>query len=193
MSAPYLLTTALPAGEWILRNINLLALQDLVDLINLMAYDFSGPWIEKTAHQSQLLTPAQPHNEAAQLSCQAAVAYVLGEGVYPTKLLLGIPLYGRSFLNTDNIDQPVSDCGGESGCFDYCDLPRPGATVYHDDAVGAAYCAGGDGGFVTYDTPQVVEKKANTWPKKYENCRHSGFIFLGQVSAYFSPYHAIAL
>jgi len=136
------------------------ALQDLVDLINVMAYDFSGPWTERTAHQSQLLTPSHPHTKAAQLSCQAAVTYLLRKGVCPKKVLLGIPIYGRSFLKADSINQPYSDCGGESGCFDYCDLPRPGSTVHHDDAVGAAYCTGGDGGFVTYDTPQIVQRKA---------------------------------
>lgn len=125
-----------------------------------MCYDFSGPWVNRTGHQSQLYTPRHPHNEAAYISCQSAVTYILSRGVNPKKILLGVPVYGRSFLGSDNINQPYSGVGGEDGTFDYCDLPRPGAKEYHDDAVGAAYCTGGDGGFVTYDTPRTVEQKA---------------------------------
>jgi chitinase len=143
-----------------------------------MAYDFSGPWVERTAHQSQLFTPAQPHNISAQLSCQAAIEYVLEQGVRPNKVLLGVPLYGRSFLDSDNIDQSFSDCGGESGCFDYCDLPRPGATVHHDNEVCADYCSGGDGGFVTYDTPHTVKQKA-----KFVSDTGLGGLFYWQITA----------
>jgi len=159
-SPRYTLTTALPAGEWALKNINLSAAQVYLDLINVMAYDFSGPWVNLTGHQAQLYTPSSPHNEAARISCQSAAHYMLSQGVDPKKILLGIPAYGRSFLGCNDINQPYSGRGGEDGTFDYCDLPRPGAKEYHDDAIGAAYCCGGDGGFVTYDTPRTVQQKA---------------------------------
>jgi len=159
-SPRYTLTTALPAGEWALKNINLSAAQEYLDLINLMAYDFSGPWVNLTGHQAQLYTPSCPHSEAARISCQSAVNYMLSQGVNPKKILLGIPAYGRSFLGCNDINQQYSGRGGEDGAFDYCDLPRPGAKEYHDDAIGAAYCCGGDGGFITYDTPRTVQQKA---------------------------------
>ncbi|KAL1988073.1 hypothetical protein VTN96DRAFT_1104 [Rasamsonia emersonii] len=159
-SPRFLLTTALPAGEWALQHIDLASVQQCVDLLMVMCYDFSGPWVNRTGHQSQLFTPRHPHNEAAYISCQSAVTYILSRGVNPKKILLGVPVYGRSFLGSDNINQPYSGLGGEDGAFDYCDLPRPGAKEHHDDAVGAAYCTGGDGGFVTYDTPRTVQQKA---------------------------------
>lgn len=161
MPAPrYVLTTALPAGEWALRNINLSAAQKYLDLINIMAYDFAGPWTNRAGHQAQLYTPSRPHNDAATISCQSSISYLLSQGVTPKKILLGVPVYGRSFLGAEKVGQPYSGVGGEDGVFDYSELPRPGATEHHDDKVGAAYCSGGDGGFVTYDTPRTVQQKA---------------------------------
>jgi len=52
----YLLTAALPAGRWVLQNIDLFKAQDYLDFINLMAYDFTGSWSEKTGHHAQLFS-----------------------------------------------------------------------------------------------------------------------------------------
>lgn len=157
----YTLTSALPAGEWALKHINLTMAQQFVDLFLVMCYDFSGPWLDRTGHQSQLYTPLQPPSEAASISCQSAVTYFLNQNVQSNKLLLGIPVYGRSFTEADNINQPYSGADGADGVFDYSELPRPGAKEMIDESVGAAYCVGGsDGGFVSYDTPRTVEHKA---------------------------------
>lgn len=153
----YVISTCLPAGEWALQHIDLFTAQNYLDLINIMAYDFSGPWTSQTGHQSQLYSPEA---EPSSTSCQAAVSYVLSRGVNPKKILLGVPAYGRSFLGSDNIGQSYTGHGGDDGTFDFCDLPRPGATEHHDEKSGAAYCTGGDGGFVTYDTPGTVQQKA---------------------------------
>ncbi|OJJ47922.1 hypothetical protein ASPZODRAFT_158776 [Penicilliopsis zonata CBS 506.65] len=164
-SPRYVLSICLPAGEWVLRHINLTAAQEYVDLINIMAYDFTGPWTSETGHQSQLYSPITGSGSAGEAaspspSCHSVVSYVLGQGVNPKKLLLGIPTYGRSFLGSTSIGQPYTAPGGEDGTFDYRDLPRPGATEQYDEAAGAAYCTGGDGGFVSYDTPRTVSQKA---------------------------------
>ena len=125
-----------------------------------MTYDFAGPWTDRAGHQSQLLGPKHPHSDAARQSCDDAVRYVTaGAGVPPAKVLMGVPAYGRSFLGAGGPGQAYSGAGGEEGTFLYADLPRPGATEYVDKAVGAAYCCGGDGGFVTYDNPQTVQWK----------------------------------
>ncbi|OJI96321.1 hypothetical protein ASPVEDRAFT_157741 [Aspergillus versicolor CBS 583.65] len=155
-AAQYVLATCLPAGQWALQHIDLKKAQKYVDMINVMGYDFAGPWGAETGHHAQLYS----HTYGSGISCQSAVEYFLGKGVHPKKLLLGIPAYGRSFLGSNNIGQRYVGCGGEDGVFDYSELPRPGAMEYHDNEVAAAFCVGGDGGFVTYDTPQTVEQKA---------------------------------
>jgi chitinase len=86
----------LPAGQWALKNIDLEKAQKYLDFINLMTYDFAGPWEPLSGHHAQLFAPRHPHNEAARTSCEAVVKYVLSEGVPSKKLLMGIPTYGRS-------------------------------------------------------------------------------------------------
>ncbi|PGH07225.1 hypothetical protein AJ79_06329 [Helicocarpus griseus UAMH5409] len=156
-SPTYLLTTALPAGEWALRNINLSWAHHYLDHINLMAYDFSGPWTTHSGHQAQLFTAPPPSIQgqgtsssdascAAAPSCQAGVSYVLAQGVPAKKILLGIPVYGRAFPGASGVGQPYEGVGGEERVFDYRDLPRRGAREMHDDLVVAAYCVDvGDG------------------------------------------------
>ncbi|KAF2013446.1 glycoside hydrolase family 18 protein [Aaosphaeria arxii CBS 175.79] len=156
----YTLTSALPAGEWALQHINLGHAAQYLDLINLMSYDYSGPWVQKTGHQAQLFTPQIPHSPEAAISSHSAVSYMVRQGVPPSKILLGIPAYGRSFTGTQGVGHSFEGQAGEEGTFEYRDLPRPGATEHVDEQVGAAYCVGGDGGFVTYDNPQTVHMKA---------------------------------
>lgn len=178
-SPRYTLTCALPAGEWALKYINLAAAQQYVDLFMIMCYDFSGPWLDRTGHQSQLYTPANPPSSAAAISCQATVAYILGQHVQSNKILLGIPVYGRSFTGANNVNETYSGVDGEDGVFDYSELPRPGAKEVYDPAIGAAYCVGGsDGGFVSYDTPQTVEQKA-----KFVTSTRLGGLFYWHIAA----------
>ncbi|KAF3398911.1 Endochitinase B [Talaromyces pinophilus] len=173
-SPRYTVTCALPAGEWALKYINLAIAQQYVDLFMIMCYDFSGPWLDRTGHQSQLYTPPNPYSAAAAVSCQSAVTYILSQSVQSNKILMGIPVYGRSFVGADNVNEPYSGADGDDGVFDYCDLPRPGAKEVYDESLGAAYCVGGsDGGFVSYDTPQTVEQKA----KFVTNTRLGGLFY----------------
>jgi chitinase len=130
-------------------------------MINLMAYDYSGPWTSKCGHQAQLFTPQIPHSAEAAISCHSAVSYMMRQGVPPHKIVMGVPAYGRSFTGTQGVGHSFSGQAGEEGTFEYRELPRPGATEHVDESIGAAYCIGGDGGFVTYDTPQTVRMKAN--------------------------------
>lgn len=159
-SPRYILTSALPAGEWALSNINLGVVQNYLDHVNLMTYDFSGPWVDLAGHQAQLWSPQNPHCDGASISCHSAVSYMLAQGVPSKKILLGIPAYGRSFLGASLVGQSYNGHAGEEGTFEYQTLPRPGAQEYVDEQVGAAFCVGGDGGFVTYDNPQTVRMKA---------------------------------
>ncbi|KAF1986138.1 glycoside hydrolase family 18 protein [Aulographum hederae CBS 113979] len=156
----YTLTTALPAGQWALQHINLAHAAAYLDLVNLMAYDFSGPWADKCGHQAQLYSPHRPYSDAAATSCHSAVTYLLAHHVPAAKILLGIPAYGRSFLGASNIGQSYSSCGGEDGAFEFRDLPRPGSHEYFDEQLGATYCIGPDGGFVSYDDGRAVAMKA---------------------------------
>lgn len=156
----YLLTTALPVGEWCLKHIDLAKVAEQVDFINLMCYDFAGPWTELSGHQSQLYTPACPHDAFSKRSGHGAVQYFLARGVPSRKIVLGVPVYGRSFLGADCVGQRFSDHTGEGSIHDYRELPLPGAQEFVDKRLGAAGSFGGESGFVSYDTPHTVQIKA---------------------------------
>ena len=156
----FILTSALPAGIWALGNISLSIAHNILDFINLMTYDFSGPWVDTCGHHAQLYSPPVHHSSAAYLSCDSAVTYLRNVGVPLSKIILGIPVYGRSFLGVDTTTNKYTGHGGEEGTFEYRDLPRPGAKEYVDKELGAAFCIGGDGGFVSYDNPTTVAMKA---------------------------------
>lgn len=144
-----------------MKNLNLAAAASYLDFINVMSYDFSGSWVPTAGHHAQLFTPRQPHNDAATISGESAIRYFLQNGVPAYKLILGVPAYGRSFLGCNGIGSTYSGHAGDEGTFEYRDLPRPGAKEYTDRTTGAAYCIGGDGGFVTYDNAETVQMKGN--------------------------------
>ncbi|KAL9030287.1 MAG: hypothetical protein Q9196_001584 [Gyalolechia fulgens] len=155
----YLLTSALPAGTWALQHIDLGKAASHMDYVNIMAYDFAGPWGKMSGYQAQLYTP--PTSPAdMKTSGQSSVHYMRSKGVPARKICLGIPVYGRSFLEVSHIHQRFQSSGGQEGTFEYSQLPRPGTQEQVDHHAGAAFCVGGDGGLVTYDNPETVSLKA---------------------------------
>ncbi|KAI9171812.1 Endochitinase B1 [Paramyrothecium foliicola] len=151
----YILTVALPANKAILQFIDLRATADYVDHVNLMAYDFFGSWSSKTGHHAQLYAMSRDESSVA-----SGVGYVMLQEFPPKKILLGIPVYGRSFLQAAGTGQSFNGGGGKDGTFEYNQLPRPGCKEMVDKRHLAAQCIGGDGGFVTYDNPETVGAKA---------------------------------
>ena len=157
----YLLTAALPANEGVLQNIDLCRTADYLDVINLVAYDFAGPWSHKCGHQAQLYAHGKDETSGA-----LGVQYLLSQNFPCNKILLGIPLFGRSFLNSSGPGHKFKGTAGEDGSFEYNELPRKGAKEQVDKRVVAAQCVGGDGGFVSYDNPDTVKTKASFCKQK---------------------------
>jgi chitinase len=126
-----------------------------------MSYDFTGSWSERAGHHAQLF----PGN-STEPSASAAVEYAISTGFPAAKILLGIPVYGRSFLGASGPGHQYTGHAGDDGTFEYKDLPRNGAEEIINTRVVAAFCVGGDGGFVSYDNPETVKMKANYCKEK---------------------------
>ncbi|KAL8666685.1 MAG: hypothetical protein Q9202_001223 [Teloschistes flavicans] len=155
----YLITSALPCGTWALKFIDLGKAASYMDYINLMAYDFAGPWTKLSGFQAQLYAPPKAPADMS-ISGQSTVQYMISKKVPAKKIVLGIPAYGHSFLGVSLINQTYKGSGGQDGTFEYNQLPRPGTKEQVDRQAVAAYCAGGDGGLVTYDNQETVKMKA---------------------------------
>jgi chitinase len=76
-----------------------------------------------------------------------------------------MPLYGRSFTNTQGLAKSFNGIGEGSwgrGVYDFKDLPMTGAQEYYDEEVGATYSYDeGSGMFVSYDTVAMALKKVD--------------------------------
>lgn len=134
---------------------------DYLDYINIKAYDLYGSWTHKCGHHAQLYAKGKDESSGS-----STVHYLLSRKVPAKKILLGIPIYGRSFLNTTGPGHRFKGTGGEHGVFEYRQLPRKGTREQVDKGLVAAQCVGGDGGFVTYDNPETVKMKATYCKQK---------------------------
>lgn len=152
----YLLTAALPCSNSILANMDVRRAADYLDLLNLMTYDFYGAWASMSGHHAQLYSSGKDNDASGSSS----VSYLVAQGFPAKKILLGIPVFGRSFLGVAGPGHRFRGVGGNNGEFEYNELPRKGTKEQVDKKACAAYCVGGDGGFVSYDNPETVKQKA---------------------------------
>ncbi|EKM54475.1 glycoside hydrolase family 18 protein [Phanerochaete carnosa HHB-10118-sp] len=130
----FLLTIAAPCGPDKYRKLFVREMDAVLDFWNLMAYDFSGSWDSIANHQANLF--------GGPLSASEAIGWYIAQGVARDKLVMGIPVYGRSFANTDGPGAPFQGIGQgswEAGVYDYRALPLPGSYVLQDDQAVASW------------------------------------------------------
>jgi len=130
----FLLTIAAPCGPENYQKLHVREMVPLLDFWNLMAYDFSGSWDKVANHQANIF--------GAPISASQAVQWYISQGVPCHKIILGVPLYGRSFLNTDGPGTPFSGLGQgswESGVYDYRALPLPGSYIFRGEQALASW------------------------------------------------------
>lgn len=96
-----LLTIAAPAGEGNYSKIVLDEIPQYLDWINLMTYDFHGPWEMTTNFQANLYTsrkdPATP-----KISIDSTVQAYLRAGVPANQVIVGVPFYGHGWTGVTN-------------------------------------------------------------------------------------------
>jgi chitinase len=126
----YLLTIAAAASEQYVANTELDKIARTVDWIGLMSYDFAGAWSKTSGHNAPLFAdPANPSPDGARITVVTAVARHLQAGIPSGKLLLGLPLFGRTWRGCDPRNNgEYQECSGpakgtwEDGVLDYQDI-----------------------------------------------------------------------
>ncbi|KAM6505329.1 Chitinase 4 [Fusarium solani] len=156
------LSIAAPAGFEHYSKLHLADLAQILDYINLMAYDYAGSWSTHTGHNANLYANDE-EPDATPFNTDGAVRAYLDAGVPAEKLVLGMPIYGRSFQGTAGLGEPFVDVGfgsWENGVWDYSALPKDGAVPGFDPAAHAHYSYDATTReLISFDPPEAVQQK----------------------------------
>ena len=154
----WLLTLAIPGGDWYARWYDYTELSKYVDFYNLMAFVFHGPWSGHLGHNSNLYTGGDP----CRFSCASIINYTINLRKVPAEMVnLGLGFYGENFKSGGNLFDKCGTCSMEE--YFYNKIPAmigKGWTPYWDEAASAPYLKNDNGdGFLTYDNPRSIKLK----------------------------------
>ncbi|SCV06102.1 LANO_0H22144g1_1 [Lachancea nothofagi CBS 11611] len=179
-SQHFLLTTAISADPVNLEHLPLSEIEQSVNYFNLMAYDFSGSWSERTAYQSNLydMDLRSKRDHSADTSADHTVQMLMSKFNVPSsKIILGMPAYGRGFKkvsapkDNDNVVVNMKFHGvkgtseGEDGISLYKTLPPNGYQEHFDPEAVSAFCIKkspikSSTNLFVYDNPDSMSLKA---------------------------------
>ena len=117
----YLLTAALPAGAEHVHNIEVEKVSAILDQLNLMTYDFYGPWDPLVNHNC----PLYPSAGTDTTRCVDAAFRLYHDtlGVPTSKINIGVPFYGKAYAGCVALNSPHSGA-------DTVRFPPPGPFYY---------------------------------------------------------------
>ncbi|XP_075898381.1 chitinase-3-like protein 2 [Nelusetta ayraudi] len=90
-----------------------------LDFMNVMTFDFHGPWESVTGHHSPLYRGTLDTGDSIHLNIDSAMQHWVNLGAPPHKLNMGFAAYGRAFtLSSEftHVGAPASGAG-EEGCY----------------------------------------------------------------------------
>ncbi|WP_152054462.1 glycoside hydrolase family 18 protein [Tautonia marina] len=94
---PMLLTMAASSNPGTLRWLRTEFLLETMDWVNVMTYDYAGPWTNYAGHNAPLFSSSKVPGRNRP-STEATMRYLIEErGIPADRLAVGIPLYGRGF------------------------------------------------------------------------------------------------
>ena len=168
--APYLLSMAIPSDprSWG-SGFDVPTLAPLLDFINVMTYDFYGPWSAHAGLNSPLFqNPADPEQVGSLETSMDLFTNIYG--VPPDKLNIGTAFYGYEFNGAQRLWDACANCGSTTFTVNYGTDIKPlinqqGWVRHRDAAARSPYLlyqgVGGQPGFLSYDDAQSTAAKVN--------------------------------
>lgn len=102
-----LLTSAFGASKKIIDEAyDIPALSKYLDFMHIMCYDYGGAW-------DRSVTANAPLKGQGILNVEYTIDYLIKLGAPPTKLVMGLPFYGRTFIT--KLDGNFGDIAGDIG------------------------------------------------------------------------------
>lgn len=167
----FYLTAALGANDINIVNIEWDKIQNILDMMNLMTYDFNGVWSEDANHNSPLYSPAKGSVGSSDYAFKMLTQKY---GVNPEKLNMGVPFYGRSLFGKDGekVTLHTTNHSGKADTLTF--IPDDGGVEYFnilnfikefdyhwDDVAKVPYLTGKKKNvFVSYDDEKAIRMKA---------------------------------
>ncbi len=152
----YLLTMAIPSGDYYGKWFRYDVLTLLVDWFNVMTYDYHGSWTSHSGHNAPLFAP--PNDVCG--SVDETIRYLMNtRKITGKKLCLGLAFYGRLF-NSSGLYH--SSTGGDEtyGYKDIVNLIGQGWSYHWDDISKVPYLTNNAGDqLITYDDTTSVRLK----------------------------------
>jgi len=160
-----ILSMAAPASDWYGRACDADELRKHVDFLNVMTYDFHGPWSAHAGHNAPLRA-APDDEDGAVASVESGIAYWRDQRNWPLdRMNVGIPCYGRGFAVTEWHRTPAGKAPHETiAQRDVAELLRDGARRVWDPKVGVPTLMKA-GELVSYEDAQSAALKG-AWARE---------------------------
>ncbi|KAJ9374868.1 CAZyme family GH18 [Paecilomyces variotii] len=149
----YSVSIAAPASYWYLRNFPIQEIGELVDYIVYMTYDFHGQWDYSNSYSD----PGCPdgnclRSQVNKTETLSALSMITKAGVPSNKIMVGMPLYGRSFEMT------------EAGCYtQMCTYVGP------DSGATPGMCTATAGYISNWEIQQILNTPGNDVQQYYSD------------------------
>ncbi|XP_020019168.1 chitinase-3-like protein 1 [Castor canadensis] len=165
-----LLSAAVSAGKVTIDSgYDIAQIAQYLDFISIMTYDFHGAWRQTTGHHSPLFRGQEDASPDRFSNVDYAVGYMLRLGAPASKLVMGIPTFGKSYTlasSETGVGAPVLGPGlpgrftkeeGTLAYYEICDFLR-GASVHRILGQQVPYATKGNQ-WVGYDDQESVKNK----------------------------------
>ncbi|KAL7190912.1 hypothetical protein ACSBR2_023061 [Camellia fascicularis] len=140
------------------------AIKNFLDFVNPMCYDYHGSWDTSVTGAQALL-----FDKSSNVSTSYGISTWVENGVPPEKLVMGLPMYGRTWKlkdpNQNGIGAPANGTGpGYLGVMKYSDivdfnLANHASVVFDEETVSTYSYAGTD--WIGYDDMESISNKVN--------------------------------
>jgi GH18 family chitinase len=169
----YFLTVAAPATPGGIANHELLQMSEYLDWFTIAAYDLRGTRTRTGFNAPLFALPGDPADTDGRFNVDVAVQTFLAAGVSPSKLVLGVPFYGRGWTGVSNDNNGLYQVatGTVNGTWDrderinYRDLKNQFLPTYlrqwSDEAKVPWLFNPSTGIMISYDDPDSLTYKAN--------------------------------
>ena len=160
----YLLTAALPTSSTGLKNFEMHNVADILDMLNIMTYDYSGTWAPVSGYNSPLFAPANSDSES---NIDATVKfYTQHLKISASKINIGVAFYAQPYAQCSALNSKHSGFDttlfNKDGAFYYDIAPLVSKTTRHwDDNAKVPYLTIPESNtFISYDDEESVGLKA---------------------------------